>query len=489
MMNALAGAGSRDQTDLTHAVDRSGYAGCVPAHIGVAITTRNRPEVFANSYQHWRAHLPPGATLVVIDDASTVPVELDDAVVVRSDEQLGIARAKNLCIETLMNLGVEHLFLADDDLYPIAPNWHEAYVNSVEPHLMYLFKDPGKRGVKLETPVTVYDDGTTYALAHPRGCLLYAERRVVDRVGGMRPEFGVWGHEHVEYSLRVHNAGLTTAPFQDVHGSADRFYSMDEHWHQHPKFQRAVTTQERNHYMAINGEILERFRGSTEFVPYRPETNVVITTLLTSRPDPQRGRQTLKPDLAEVRTWLDSLKGCKAVVLADELASAHPEVQVIQVRTGLQPYLQRWVSVWQYLRDHPDYRWVWTTDGTDVEMLHEPWGLMQQGTLYVGCEPTVTGCQWMYRHHEPYREWITEHHFDQLLNAGVVGGDYDTMLRFSHAMVREIMHVLSTGGEIAGDMATFNKIARSWPSLHYGPDVTTVFKANERNDYSSFKHK
>lgn len=451
--------------------------------LGVAITTRNRREIFNKTYGEWKRFLPSGAILVVIDDASTDPAPGDT--VVRFETQQGIARAKNACIAALMDAGVDHLYLADDDCYPLQSGWERPYCESAEPHLMYLFRDPLPRGRQSSRPAMVYNDGQLYAYTHPRGCLLYMHRSVIERVGGMRPEFGIWGHEHVEYSLRVHAAGLTTCPFQDIAGSQRNFYSFDEHIYElGDGFDRAVPLRQRTAAMNANGELLERFRGRTDFVPYTAE-NVVITTLLTSRPDPQRHNR-LRPNLEAVKTWRTSLRGASAVVLTDEIPTGD---EVVQMRTGLQPYLQRWVSLYHYLRTHR-YNWVFSTDGTDVEMLHEPWDAMVRGRLYVGFENTVVNIPWMRQHHPHYRQWIADNGRRQLLNAGVVGGDYDTVLEFAAAMVREIMEVLSAGGRIDGDMASFNKVAHSWEGrVEWGNQWVTPFKADQRNDYSAFKHK
>ena len=451
--------------------------------LGVAITTRNRRDILKKTYAEWKRFLPPGAILVVIDDAGDEPAPGDT--VMRFDEQQGIAKAKNASIEALMAFGVEHLFLADDDCYPLQAGWEELYCSSPEPHLMYLFKDPGRRGEKLSTPALVYEDSDLYAYAHPRGCLLYLHRSVVERVGGMRPEFGLWGQEHVEYSLRINAAGLTTAPFQDVPGSNRYFYSIDENWHRHPEFQRAVSTEQRLAQMQPNNELLERYRGSADYVEYRPLPNVVITTLFTGRPDPQRGQNRLKPDVGEIQVWRSSLRGCEAVVLTDEVPTGG---EAWRVPTGLQPYLQRWVSLYQHLRDN-DYRWVWSTDGTDVEMLHEPWDRMEHGKIYVGHEQAVVDIPWMRAHHMHYLSWIEANAHRQLLNAGVVGGDHATMLSFASAMVREIMCVLTVGGAVDGDMASFNKVAYEFGNVEWGSQWVTPFKANERNDWSCWKHK
>lgn len=451
--------------------------------VGVAITTRNRREVFEQTLAQVRGHTP-GAEIVVVDDASKIPVP---QATWRFDAQAGIARAKNKCLEILMaQPGIEHLFILDDDIYPTADGWITPYVESAEPHLCYLFKDPDHRGRKLATPVTVYDDGATYAYGHPRGCLLYLHRSVVERVGGMRPQFGIWGNEHVEYSLRINAAGLTTNAFQDVCGSSQYLYSLDERAAENPTFSRGVDAKTRTTELARNDALLEMYRGTTDYVEYRELPNLAVTTLLTKRVDPQRGKR-MAADPALVGKWLASLQGCRPVVLVDELTST--DETFVTVPTGLNPYLQRWISLYHYLRDHPA-AWVWMTDGTDVEMLHAPWPHMVTGQLYVGHEPTVVSIPWMHEHHKPYSPWLDQNADLPLVNAGVVGGDHATVLEFAGAMVREIF---SRGTDsVDSDMAAFNYVVHGpqWRDrAQWGPRWLTVFKANERNDWSCWRHK
>jgi hypothetical protein len=82
--------------------------------IGVGITTRNRNDVLATTRQRIEAHTL-GAHIVVVVDASAKPV---DGANYRFDENVGIARAKNKCLELLDAAGCKHLFLFDDDTYP-----------------------------------------------------------------------------------------------------------------------------------------------------------------------------------------------------------------------------------------------------------------------------------------------------------------------------------------------------------------------------------
>jgi glycosyltransferase involved in cell wall biosynthesis len=87
-------------------------------------------------------HLPAGALVVVIDDGSKPAAEVPDGVqLIRHETSLGIVASKNASLSALMDAGCEHLFLWDDDAWPIADNWHLPYIESPEPHLAYQFLD------------------------------------------------------------------------------------------------------------------------------------------------------------------------------------------------------------------------------------------------------------------------------------------------------------------------------------------------------------
>lgn len=455
----------------------------VTPQIGIAVTTHNRADVAARCIDNMLTNTPD-AYIVVVDDASTEPFTADGVEIFRSDTQLGIARAKNKCIELLMAAGVEHLFLFDDDCWPTEPGWHKPYCDHPEPHLCYLFKDRNARGQILQTPRTTYDDGTMYALDHPRGCLLYMHRSVIDRVGGYRREFGIWGNEHVEYSRRIFNAGLTLQPFQDICGSDKLVYSLDADPRGHPNFARSVPEKVRREELARNDKTLERFQHTDDYVEYRDLPNKVITAMLTASIDPQRRKRwTAEPNLID--PWLKSISGADPVILADQFDGYGS----IKVTTGTNPYVQRWIAYYQYLRDTlADL--VFVTDAFDVTMLREPWPEMQRGLLYVGYEPTVIGIPWMRDKHPQHKDWIADNADRMLLNCGVIGGDRNTVMEFCHDMVGELLAT-----ESVLDMGPFNKLAYSdkWNSrIVAGPRVTSLFKHQETkktNQWSWFAHK
>lgn len=188
--------------------------------IGVGVTTHNRPEVFQETIRRIR-ECSPGVKIVVVDDASTKPVA--DATF-RFDQQAGIARAKNKCLELLDDC--EHIFLFDDDCYPLKTGWWEPYVESPEPHLMYLFTH-WSSGDPVGDSEVIFEDDRHVAHSHERGCMIYVHCSAVDKIGGMDPIFGLWGGEHGDWSNRIHAAGLTSFPYMDVKCPA--IHSMDQH--------------------------------------------------------------------------------------------------------------------------------------------------------------------------------------------------------------------------------------------------------------------
>lgn len=221
--------------------------------IGVGVTVHNRHDVAAHTIERWRAMLPAGARLVVVDDGSEAPLPGADH---RFDPGRGVAQAKNKCLELLD--GCEHTFLSDDDCWPVAEEWWEPYVTSPLPHLMYLW---GGRVIEER-------DGWVARSAF-HGCLIYTRRTALDVVGGMRPEFGRFGWEHVEWSRRIHFAGLTPHKYIDVAGSDRLWHSMDQVARAGGPGHPSSVGPDRKTIAAANKPLLAECVGSTDYVDYR----------------------------------------------------------------------------------------------------------------------------------------------------------------------------------------------------------------------------
>lgn len=83
----------------------------VPARIGIAITTHQRPEVLKRAIEQHMKYLPAGALVVVIDDGSKPAAVVPDGVqLLRHETSLGIVASKNASLSALMDAGCEHLF-------------------------------------------------------------------------------------------------------------------------------------------------------------------------------------------------------------------------------------------------------------------------------------------------------------------------------------------------------------------------------------------
>ena len=206
--------------------------------IGVAVSTHKRPSILAKALSGWAKFLP------------------DILVVTHDKDGDGVAATKNRGIKALMDAGCEHLFLADDDVWPTSDKWR-LYTEDPEPHLMHCW---GKSRL-------ISDDGHYTTWTHPRGVILYTHRTVIDKIGGMRLDFGPrGGGEHVEWSRRIHAAGLTTHRYQDLTQARHGTWHCEDYTRTTPSTigskQLEATKQHRH-------EMYERYRNSTDYVDYR----------------------------------------------------------------------------------------------------------------------------------------------------------------------------------------------------------------------------
>lgn len=468
------------------------------SRIGIAITAHNRPDVLKRAIEQHQKHLPAGALVVVVDDGSKpAAVVSGDVQLLRHETSLGIVASKNASLSALIDAGCEHLFLWDDDAWPIADSWHLPYIESPEPHLAYQFLDLAGQN-KLNDLSVLYRDDQHVAYTGQRGVMLYYHRSAIEKVGGFDPVYGRGMYEHSDLALRIHNAGLTTWAYADVVGSEKLIHSLDEH----EAVERSVPRPDRQALVERNVKIHNERRdaGFTGYVEYRQQRDVVITTLLTSQPDPQRGIR-LKPEQALIAKWVASVKGGKAVILADEFEYSPPGQLTVRVpAVDMNVYFRRWLHIWQYLRDNPQYRFVWCTDGTDVEMLREPWSEMEPGKIYVGSEPKTYADTWAKQNHPEriYQEFIEAHRNDVMLNAGLLGGTRADVMAFAHGIIRLYYRIESyrfwkkeQAGAAVGDMIAFGIVAKSFGDrIVTGPRIHTVFKTDGiGKECAWFKHK
>jgi len=214
--------------------------------ISICVTTRNRPESFYLVLERIKQHTNCEYQLVIVDDASDVPY-CDTSY--RFETRSGIPAVKNKCLELAK---YDHTFLFDDDTYPLSEGWYLPYINSGKEHLCYTFLTAFKR-----------KDGFKYHTLG-NGCMLYITRKCIDTIGGFDWSYGLGKYEHVDFSRRIFNAGLTESIFMDVENSSDLLYCMD----QKKEIPRSFDKVEMRTLLRSGGVHFRKNRNSKELIPY-----------------------------------------------------------------------------------------------------------------------------------------------------------------------------------------------------------------------------
>lgn len=214
--------------------------------ISICITTRNRPESFALVLYRIKQHTNCEYQLVIVDDASEIPY--CDATC-RFETRSGIPAVKNKCLELAK---YDNIFLFDDDTYPIADEWHLPYINSGKEHLCFTFLTAFKR-----------KEGFKYHNLG-NGCMLYVTRKCIDTIGGFDWNYGLGKYEHVDFSRRIYNSGLTESVFMDVEGSDKLLYCMD----QKREIVRSFDKVEMRNLLQSGGVHFRKNRNSKAYIDY-----------------------------------------------------------------------------------------------------------------------------------------------------------------------------------------------------------------------------
>lgn len=421
--------------------------------LAVCITTQNRYKIFKRAYNHWQKYLPKDSKIIIIDDASDTPCPEASY---RFEENAGIPKAKNKCLELAQDF--EYIFLVDDDIWPIHQDWYLPYINSPEAHLSYCWSDilPGQYGDQRYYSVgkVLYEDDSLISFSHPRGQMLYIDaKKVLPRVGGFDPVYGKGMVEHVDWSWRIHNAGLSTWKNQDIPNSNKLFYSVDENMNSEPGFETTIDEHMRSVTDLENQKILHAKGNSSEYIEYRepppvrePANNIVLCGVFTGKPDFQirwGERHNAVPNPKLTRTigldYADKLKASvdkydiALVVLNNITDHVDGNTQYVLTGSSDDPYKNRFLKALHYLIKHTEIDNAWIIDSGDVTMLNNPFPAMKQGIIYAGCETAnKLDCRWMQlnANNQYYKGWLTKNRHKTLLNCGLLGGSRQDLIDF-----------------------------------------------------------
>lgn len=234
---------------------------------------------------YWMVVAAVGLRVNVYRVGQPLPVALGRHIHEVREGRLGVAVNKNTGIELMMEMtDAEHLFLSDDDIWPLAPESLALHVDQPLDHSMVCW-GYHRLGWTSNGPWAEWD--------WPRGSALYVRRSVVHTVGGMVEAFGPGGHEHVEWSRRIHQRGITPALYpspleyagEDAqHGQVamrarDFWYSEDMPLPGEPignfrlRKNRITSVRRRGDDWKMIEEIMRRRDGITTPAPYRATDN------------------------------------------------------------------------------------------------------------------------------------------------------------------------------------------------------------------------
>lgn len=173
--------------------------------IGIGITTYNRPAHLDLCLKQMNKFMPNDAMIFVADD-------------IKRD---GIAKQKNKCLQALKEC--DYVFLFDDDCFPIAEGWADAYISEYirtgNHHFLKINEMPSIEIIQVIDGITSWNNCA--------GCMMFITRSAIETVGLFNEEFGVYGYEHADYTQRIHQAGFT--PFGQYLSSIDndKIYALD----------------------------------------------------------------------------------------------------------------------------------------------------------------------------------------------------------------------------------------------------------------------
>ena len=253
--------------------------------IGIGITTRNRPHVLKSALDHFALFHTVENKYIIIDDNSDLDKQCEDIVqdfknkvnadviFKKSEQRLGIARAKNACLAQMTEC--DHVFLFDDDAWPKCSGWSEKWINTCETndihHSMYIVSIPNHEDLFKETGRIGEEESQIVGWSNCFGVSLYFSRHCLDTIGGYDyiNAMNVYGYEHAQISKRAFNAKLTNRlTYASPALISEWIYSVDISymWHHQPPpiecnwinfFASSVTSDEANMHEQNSRMMLE----------------------------------------------------------------------------------------------------------------------------------------------------------------------------------------------------------------------------------------
>lgn len=386
--------------------------------IGIAITTvPKRKELHQKQMEYFAKFAPENAFIYVHNDW----------------QGIGIAKSKNKCFSELMEAGCTHLFLFDDDCWPIKDGWIELFTKSNLFHSSLTFTHhtdgtPNKHKlIRTLKGIDYFSNGC--------GMMLYYTRKCIEQIGGMDIRYTKWGYEHGGLSMRIKNIGMTDSTFVAPVGAMDYFYSADHHKSEPPVFTIKEKTQ-----LAKQGMTIANIeKTSKDWKPYGL-SDYVLTCFYTRSKDQQRYGKHLIADTKLLEPLINSAS-CAVVCFTDMIRPKEPKFKYISsvVEQGISLYNYRWLEYYKWIKRNIEYcNIIYILDGTDTEFIGEAHKI-ERGKIYINTERDKGNLKWLIDHAATYKGKIDielmKIRGTDMWNCGVIYGYAEDILKLLEASI------------------------------------------------------
>jgi GT2 family glycosyltransferase len=191
--------------------------------IGIGITTYNRDWC----YKQCLSSIPRGEIdlLVIVNDGLNHYVNDNDGdIVIKNSSQEGVSKSKNKALKELIEKGIEHIFLIEDDILIKNKNVFKEYIKAAQStgihHLCFEKIAGNEKTLKytLEQP-----DGVKIGFYHnPQGAFMYVNANLIKKLGYFDENY-INAFEHIDfaYNLIKKNVAPPFWYFPDLLNSED----------------------------------------------------------------------------------------------------------------------------------------------------------------------------------------------------------------------------------------------------------------------------
>jgi len=237
--------------------------------IGIGVITYNRCGALKNCLNSILRNTTGQYKLVVADDGSTddtIPYLQQKKVAFIAGKNEGVSVNKNRALFHLQDC--DHIYLIEDDVFPTRIAWQNIYIEAIKESAFDYFSRSSPswetRSDRYVAELAIPNHKFTYLKTNGcRGQVYIVTKRVLKAVGGVSEEFTGFGYEHIDWTLRIKQAGLAGfGEFKisnihiDVKEARDCFRS--------PVIEGCLSEEKRIQEIQKNEAIMEKRRSKIE---------------------------------------------------------------------------------------------------------------------------------------------------------------------------------------------------------------------------------